>query len=48
MDACIRPWRPRAGHNEHRGPEYGAFVTRFDEEIAADVEAARSEASDAG
>jgi cobaltochelatase CobT len=30
------PWRPRAGHNEHRGPEYGAFVTRFDEEIAAE------------
>ena len=25
------PWRPRAGHNEHRGPDYGAFVTKFDE-----------------
>jgi cobaltochelatase CobT len=30
------PWRPRAGHNEHRGPDYGAFITRFDEEIAAE------------
>ena len=30
------PWRPRAGHNEYRGPEYGAFVTKFDEEIAAE------------
>ena len=30
------PWRPRAGHNEYRGPEYGAFVTKFDEEIEAE------------
>ncbi|NWG24704.1 MAG: cobaltochelatase subunit CobT [Pseudorhodoplanes sp.] len=31
------PWRPRgAGHNEYRGPEYTPFVTRFDEEIAAE------------
>ncbi|MGV3635093.1 MAG: cobaltochelatase subunit CobT [Pseudorhodoplanes sp.] len=30
------PWRPRSGHNEYRGPEYGAFVTRFDEEIEAE------------
>ena len=30
------PWRPRAGHSEHRGPEYGAFVTKFDEEIEAE------------
>ncbi len=30
------PWRPRGGHNEYRGPEYGAFVTKFDEEIAAE------------
>ena len=30
------PWRPRGGHNEYRGPEYGAFVTKFDEEISAE------------
>jgi cobaltochelatase CobT len=30
------PWRPRSGHNEYRGPEYGAFVTKFDEEIEAE------------
>jgi len=30
------PWRPRSGHNENRGPEYSAFVTKFDEEIAAE------------
>ena len=30
------PWRPRSGHNEYRGPEYGAFVTKFDEEISAE------------
>jgi cobaltochelatase CobT len=30
------PWRPRSGPNEHRGPEYGAFVTKFDEEISAE------------
>ncbi|HRJ48763.1 MAG TPA: hypothetical protein PKY38_15500, partial [Opitutaceae bacterium] len=31
------PWRPRgAGPNEYKGPEYGAFVTKFDEEIAAE------------
>ena len=30
------PWRPRSGHNEYRGPEYGAFVSKFDEEIAAE------------
>jgi cobaltochelatase CobT len=30
------PWRPRAGHNENRGPEYGAFVSKFDEEISAE------------
>lgn len=30
------PWRPRGGHNEHRGPEYGAFINKFDEEIEAE------------
>ena len=30
------PWRPRHGHNEYRGPEYTPFVTKFDEEIAAE------------
>jgi cobaltochelatase CobT len=30
------PWRPRGGHNEHRGPEYGAFISKFDEEIEAE------------
>ena len=30
------PWRPRAGQNENRGPEYGAFISKFDEEISAE------------
>ncbi len=31
------PWRPRShGDNAPRGPDYSAFVTRFDEEIGAE------------
>ena len=30
------PWRPRAGALEQRGPDYGAFIAKFDEEIAAE------------
>ena len=30
------PWRPRHGHNEYRGPDYTPFVTKFDEEVAAE------------
>ena len=31
------PWRPRgAGAHEQRGPDYTPFVTKFDEEIAAE------------
>ena len=30
------PWRPRVGANENRGPDYNAFINKFDEEIAAE------------
>jgi cobaltochelatase CobT len=31
------PWRPRPDpHNDFRGPDYAPFVTKFDEEIAAE------------
>ena len=36
-EAPSEPWRPRSGgHNEYRGPDYTPFVTKFDEEIAAE------------
>ena len=36
-EAPSEPWRPRAGgHNEYRGPDYTPFVTKFDEETAAE------------
>jgi cobaltochelatase CobT len=36
-EAPAEPWRPRHhGANERRGPDYRAFVTRFDEIIAAE------------
>jgi cobaltochelatase CobT len=36
-ESPAEPWRPRpgAGH-EHRGPDYGPFTSKFDEEIAAE------------
>jgi cobaltochelatase CobT len=36
-ETASEPWRPRpGGHNEYRGPDYTPFVTKFDEEIAAE------------
>jgi cobaltochelatase CobT len=36
-ESPAEPWRPRAGAGqEYRGPEYHPFVSKFDEEIAAE------------
>jgi cobaltochelatase CobT len=35
-DEAAQPWRPRAGHNEPRGPDYKPFTTRFDEIVPAE------------
>jgi cobaltochelatase CobT len=35
-ESPAEPWRPRGAGNEYRGPEYHPFVSKFDEEIAAE------------
>jgi cobaltochelatase CobT len=35
-DSASEPWRPRAGSNEPKGPDYRAFTVKFDEIVAAE------------
>jgi cobaltochelatase CobT len=35
-DEAAQPWRPRAGQNEPRGPDYRPYTTRFDEIVPAE------------